>query len=105
MFYIYILFSESSRIYYVGYTNDVERRLAEHNDDAYHKFTSKHRPWVLKRFFPVSDIRGEAVKVERYIKKQKSRRFIEQLVVSNDDEIAQLVTLWGNHFYICKQNH
>jgi len=45
----------------------------------------------LKRFFPVSDIRGKAVKVERYIKKQKSRRFIEQLVVSNDDEIAQLV--------------
>jgi len=32
MYYIYILYSPSSDKYYVGYTNDYNRRLLEHNE-------------------------------------------------------------------------
>jgi hypothetical protein len=31
MFVLYILFSEKLDRYYVGYTNDIDRRIAEHN--------------------------------------------------------------------------
>jgi len=31
MYTVYILFSESINNYYVGYTNDIDRRLGEHN--------------------------------------------------------------------------
>ena len=51
MFYIYVLYSEKSDRYYVGHTNDVNRRLVEHNEISENSYTSKMRPWVLKCYF------------------------------------------------------
>ena len=85
MFYVYILYSESADKYYIGHTNDPERRLTEHNNTEDIKFTTKFRPWNLLLSFEVSDVRGEAIKMERFIKKQKSRIFIRRLIESNDD--------------------
>ena len=75
MFYIYILHSMASDVYYVGYTNDVARRLDEHNFSERPTYTSKHRPWSLEAVFEVSLDESEAVRMERFIKKQKSRPF------------------------------
>ena len=47
MFYIYILFSSTSKKYYVGYSNDPQRRVLEHNTKPFNTYTSKHRPWNL----------------------------------------------------------
>src|SRR5664280_1529752 len=46
VFYVYILYSPKSDRYYVGHTNDIDRRLEEHNHprEAF-KYTSKHLPW------------------------------------------------------------
>jgi putative endonuclease len=85
MFYIYIVESESSDRYYVGHTNDTERRLREHNTTEELKYTTKYRPWKIVFSFEVSDDRGEAIKMERFIKKQKSRLFIEKLIESKDN--------------------
>ena len=96
-FYIYILYSPGSDRYYVGQTHDVQARLMDHNEgNRSHqstKYTFKHRPWELKASFFVSEDRGEAMKVERYIKRQKSRKFIERLVAVYLDReaLAQLV--------------
>jgi putative endonuclease len=79
-FYIYILYSETSNIYYVGYTNNFERRLEEHNSSQHLTFTSKHRPWILKAVFSCGNDETFAIKVERFIKKQKSRKLIEKLI-------------------------
>ena len=79
MFYIYVLYSVSSDIFYVGYTNDPYRRLIEHNTKPFNTYTSKHRPWILKACFECSEIEKEAMNTERFIKKQKSRKLIEQL--------------------------
>ncbi|MEM8890302.1 MAG: GIY-YIG nuclease family protein, partial [Bacteroidota bacterium] len=77
-FFIYILYSEGSDRYYVGYTHDVEARLNDHNSgdrsNQSTKYTFKHRPWKLKAAFKVASERGEVLKVERYIKRQKSRK-------------------------------
>jgi putative endonuclease len=47
LFTVYILFSSSHTKTYVGYTNDLERRLWEHNNHPQKSFTSKYRPWVV----------------------------------------------------------
>ena len=94
MFYLYILYSDSSDLYYVGSTEHPLKRLAEHNSDPKNTFTSKHRPWVLAALFKVGTIRGEAVTLERFIKKQKSRSLIEKLVNQDFEpsgKLAQLV--------------
>ena len=69
-------------------TSDVSRRIEEHNDPSReNKYTLKHMPWELKLFFEVSDIRGEALIVERFLKNQKSRAFIERLISEKDNQI------------------
>ncbi|MCK4661689.1 MAG: GIY-YIG nuclease family protein [Bacteroidales bacterium] len=93
MFYIYILYSKKSDKYYVGYTDNVQRRLKEHNNPQKTKYTSKHLPWELISSFKVGNNKGIAMKIEKFIKKQKSKKFI-QIVVSSPysiDKIAQLV--------------
>jgi putative endonuclease len=60
--------------------------LFEHNNPSRpDKYTAKYLPWELIAFFPVSDSRGEAMKVERFIKKQKSRHFIEEIILNKDN--------------------
>jgi len=80
MFYIYILYSTDFDKYYVGYTDDPERRLSEHNSNPRMTFTHKFRPWSLVKYFQVNQARGDAVKIERFIKRMKSRAFIIRLV-------------------------
>lgn len=93
-FFIYILFSQSTNKYYVGHSEDPIRRLSEHNCGIHQKSTTSGRPWEIKAIFEVQGDRGQALKVEGFIKKQKSRKLIERLL--NPDFIpngylAQLV--------------
>jgi len=45
-YFVYILKSKIRKITYVGYTNDIERRITEHNLGR-SKFTSIYKPWEL----------------------------------------------------------
>ena len=85
MFYIYILYSRRSDRYYIGYSDDPEKRLDSHNTSERKTYTSKHRPWELAASFPVSELRGEVMKVEKYLKRQKSRKLIEEIINHQDD--------------------
>ena len=49
MYTLYILFSKSLNKFYVGYTNDLNRRLSEHNR-VKGKFTDSGIPWELKEY-------------------------------------------------------
>ena len=80
MFYLYIIYSSSSDIYYIGHSIDPWDRLAQHNTNSGEKFTGKHFNWQLAAVFEVSTQRGEALQIERYIKKQKSRTLLEKLI-------------------------
>ena len=81
LFYIYILYSTRSDKYYVGLTSDINRRLEEHNNPSvFNKYSAKHIPWELKVSFECSHSRGDGLLVERFIKKQKSRIFLEKLI-------------------------
>jgi len=84
LFYIYILWSEQSDIYYVGYTSDVSKRLIQHNELSVNSFTSKHRTWLLKAVFACGESRARAKAIEKFIKKQKRKTFIEQLLKQDE---------------------
>ena len=86
MFYVYILASQSTDKFYVGQTPDVQKRLLEHNNPVEKsKFTAKFLPWEIAVFFPVSDLRADAMKVEKFIKAQKSKKFVLKLIDNKDD--------------------
>ena len=90
MFYIYILYSTSSDKYYIGYTEDINKRLFMHNNPINNKYTSKHLPWILKKSFEVGYSKNIALRMERKIKNMKSRKFIEKLLDPNEgDKIFQ----------------
>ena len=93
MFYIYVLYSLTSDLYYVGYTTDYLRRLHQHNYDTNDTFTSKHRPWQLKAVFEAGENEGEVMRIEKFIKKQKSRKLIEKMLSGEplNGVLAQLV--------------
>ena len=78
MYFVYILQSLKNGRYYVGYTGNLEKRLAEHNSGKT-KGNKYLAPFdlVYKETF-ISET--EARKREYYIKSQKSKRFIEKLI-------------------------
>ena len=74
MFIVYILYSSSIDKYYVGYTNDLERRLLEHNRKK-GKYTDGGIPWRLVHQEEF-ELKIEAMNREKFIKAQKSRQYI-----------------------------
>ena len=83
---IYILFSKSTDRYYIGHTSDVNRRLEEHNHpEELSKYTEKGILWNLILSFDISHSRGEARKVEKFIKMQKSRSSFLKLIREKDN--------------------
>ena len=79
MFYIYILYSSASKITYVGYSEDPWERLIQHNTKEEGTFSSKHKPWELKAVMEAGT-KSDAIILERFIKKQKSKTLINKLV-------------------------
>ncbi len=78
MHYVYILHSEKRQRYYIGSTWDLDHRLNQHNSS--HKgFTSVGGPWKLV-YSETCETKTEALKRERYLKRMKSTRFIEDLL-------------------------
>ena len=94
-YYVYILYSASADKYYVGYTTDYLKRLEDHNhQEFFTTYTSKFRPWVIAAVFQVGYDESLAVRLERFIKKQRSRRLIESLIDPGfipKGDLAQLV--------------
>jgi putative endonuclease len=79
MAFLYILYSEKLDKYYVGACTDLDRRLYEHNI-GHSKFTKTGIPWIVKYTEEHDDL-PSAKKREQYIKKQKSRKYIEDLIL------------------------
>jgi len=46
MYHVYLLKSKKNNTFYVGYTNNIKRRLQEHNTGLV-EYTKKFRPWSL----------------------------------------------------------
>ena len=76
---VYVIYSKQENQYYIGQTSDLGKRICEHNTAFYSgTFTSKSKDWEL--FYKIDCISNkQALKIERHLKKMKSRKFIEDL--------------------------
>ena len=80
--YLLISFHQKKVISYVGYTNDIKKRLKLHNNSKGAKFT-KGRKWILvfKKKFKT---KSEAMKYEYILKFDRKRREnIKQKFIKN----------------------
>ena len=89
MHYLYIIYSRDVDKYYVGETAQVSQRLQAHNKGFYSgSYTKIARDWELK--LSVSfDTRESALSAERFIKRMKSRKFIEKVIANPDIIISR----------------
>jgi len=84
MHFIYILFSEKLNRYYVGETSNPdtsgENRFAQHNQHYFtSNFTKSAEDWTPKLTFRCKN-RTEALFLEKFIKKMKSKVFIKKII-------------------------
>ena len=79
-YYVYIIFSETINRYYVGVAQDLTTRIQNHNSSYYRgrHYTKQADDWLLFHFISCSSYQ-QAIKIEKYIKKMKSRIYIQNL--------------------------
>ena len=84
MYFIYIIYSKKLDRYYVGTTDDVSKRLYEHNSGFYNEsFTVKGIPWELNLSFEC-EFSQKACGLENFLKRMKSRVFLEKIIVDSN---------------------
>ncbi|MBP6892066.1 GIY-YIG nuclease family protein [Candidatus Babeliales bacterium] len=77
MFYVYILRSLSfSDQIYVGYTNNLSKRLAVHNSGN-STYTSKYVPWEIVTYVTFSNS-NKAIEFEKYLKTNAGKIFLNR---------------------------
>ena len=74
MFYTYVLRSESDNRLYIGFTEDLNKRLKEHNDGLVGS-TKNRKPFKLIYYEACLD-KGKAIAREKYFKSGFGRRFL-----------------------------
>ncbi len=77
-YFVYALKSLERNYIYVGLTNNVERRVGEHNN-GYNKTTKPYRPFILllNEEFPSRKLARER---EKELKTTKGKRFLRKLL-------------------------
>jgi len=84
-YWAYVLQNPQSR-FYIGHTDDLEHRVANHNrlDKIARKFTRKNGPWIQVWCEQHPD-RASAMRREREIKAWKSARLIRTRLLGLDE--------------------
>mgnify|MGYP003596661113 CR=1 FL=1 len=79
MYVVYILFSPSFRKHYTGHTDDLNRRLNEHNVTSEVGYTKRYRPWELLHSEQF-ETRSEAILREKFFKTGVGRDLIKKMI-------------------------
>jgi putative endonuclease len=77
-FYMYIVYSLKLDKFYIGSTNNLERRLQDHNRGKT-AFAKQGMPWELK-YYEEFKSKTEAYNRELEVKKRKDRNYIKKLI-------------------------
>jgi putative endonuclease len=80
-FFVYYLHSEVLDKYYIGKTNDLNRRITEHNLGQ-EPFTKRGKPWKPIGFIKCST-NQEAVNLETKLKKSKNKTYVRWFIRQN----------------------
>jgi putative endonuclease len=79
MYWIYVLVNKDFSRRYVGMTNNLERRLNEHNSG--HSKSTRNNTWTILYKEQVDDRLG-ARKREKYLKSAAGRRYLQTVLAS-----------------------
>jgi putative endonuclease len=79
-YYVYVLKSTADGNFYVGFTNDLKRRVAEHNDGKV-RSTAARRPLELV-YYEACRNQTDATKREKYLKTAWGKRYIKSRLAS-----------------------
>jgi len=79
MWFVYVLKSLNDQNLYIGSTNNVRRRLAEHNSGEVE--STRHRiPFSLEAFVAVKD-KVRAIKLEQYFKTGSGKATLQKRIL------------------------
>ena len=77
-YYVYILQSKKNNSLYVGYTEDLRKRLQEHNRGL--NFSTKpYKPWQLIHYEAYRD-QKDAKRREEYLKTSQGARLLKRML-------------------------
>ena len=77
MFTVYILYSEKYDSFYIGYTNDIETRLSQHNQGLT-KSTKSKIPWKIV-YTEQFELKLDATRRELFLKAQRNKSFYKKI--------------------------
>ena len=81
MYIVYVLKSEIARKSYVGITDNLQRRIEQHNSGNSF-YSRRYMPWKVVYTEKVED-RKVASKREKYFKTAAGRRYLKRFVFTN----------------------
>ncbi|MEO8233047.1 MAG: GIY-YIG nuclease family protein [Ignavibacteriota bacterium] len=79
IYFVYAIKSKNRNYIYVGLTNSIERRLAEHNGGT-NKTTKPYRPFSLI-YSEQFETRIQAREKEKYLKSGSGKEFLKNLAI------------------------
>ena len=82
MLYVYVLYSETFKKTYIGYTSNLEGRLAAHNHPKNKGYTKRYQPWKIIYSEEYSS-KSLAMEREKYLKTGAGRKFLKQFIPTN----------------------
>ena len=77
-YYVYILQSTKNNNLYVGYTEDLKKRLQEHNR-GFNFSTKPYRPWQVIHYEAYRN-KQDAERRERYLKTNQGARLLKRML-------------------------
>ena len=87
-YYVYIMTNKSNNVLYVGMTNDIERRVAEHKSHSIPGFTARYnlnKCVYVKEFSSIEDAIDNEKKLKSWSRKKKF-----ELINSKNPEFKDL---------------
>jgi putative endonuclease len=65
-YFVYILTNYTNKVFYIGVTNSIERRLTEHSRDAIRSFVTRYKIYKLVYYEEYTDIREAIVREKQF---------------------------------------
>ncbi|MEK7561010.1 MAG: GIY-YIG nuclease family protein [Patescibacteria group bacterium] len=83
-YYVYILANKQNGTFYIGVTNDLQRRMYEHKNNLIEGFTKKYGVHKLVYYEHTTDIQG-ALQREKQLKKWQRKWKLRLIEESNPE--------------------
>lgn len=81
MQHVYILKSDKDPAkFYIGQTDNIERRLKEHADPTKDQYTYRYSPWHLETYISFNN-KSIAKRFESYLKTSSGRAFLRKHLI------------------------